>query len=1115
MIEATNYSFRCLAINDGGQSPGSGIDISTTQSLPATPGAPSFSGVDASQIIVTVPALPGGAESLTIQRKLANEANEAFINVAAGLAGGSANTVTGLASTTTYTFRVVAVNNGGFSFGVGANVTTTVIGASPGAPLAPTFTDVRATTLKVQAPVLPANTVQLKLQQKQSGEADSAYQEILDGLAGQSETLVSDLLPSTGYSFRFIAAGQNNGTTAGVAATVTTLGALPNQPGVPQFGAVTSTTAQIYSPSFPVGATSLSLFKKLKTEPNISFSLVASGIATGAIVSTSGLVAGTDYTFYFAAVNANGSTPGSPGYVTTAAAGGSAPAIPPTLILNSVEDNVVQFQGVSSPPTGTTFAVQRKYASEPDWAYRDIQNVLTNIPGLTPATAYTFRLIARSSTGQTPGSGTNVTTTGNSLAAPAAPHFSNVAPQSVVVLAPSLPMGATSLTLQRDNGNNTFINLATALAAGSSTTVTGLTASSSYRFRFVAVFPTLSVDGVSAWLYTPPSNVAAPSIPVLMAAFPDRVLIKSVSNRELSYKKAGESDYSYQSWGAERWTNQGLAIEFYDLTPNTIYNFRWRAANYDVFSPVLSVTTPSATQPLPGLPPAPSVGAVTTGAIALSIPSLPVHTLYLELEYQKGGVGAFIPDAPGGAKAFFAAATSYNFVPEPGQDYTLRWVAVGAGGRTIGPATLVTVPAGPGKPGVPVLVGVTNSSVTLTLPPLPANATSLRLYRPAYPNDLLLSINGSVVLAGGATVTVTGLQANTNYSFRCVAVDDSQNPGALTVGDSLYDVLTLPNSNAPAIPGTPGFSNIQSTQVTVTLPPLPDRAVSLILQKKAANDSSNFWSGDNIFTGLAGNSVVNVTGLTPAFSYRFRVVAVNAQGETAGSVAAVITDLPLPGLPSFSDITSGSVKVTAPPLPVGASLLTLHAKVSNQSDDTYERVSERLLGGEVTQITGLNRNTSYAFRYIAYSNYTTVVGPQASVTTLNASDVWASGPPISCQGIAWPQSGATLAKGSEGLLTAFLATDWDVRSSGATSNTLFSDTCNYAWTASAGQFKYGVASGQQVTWIAPTVSGSYVLTLTVKDQSSTNIGAAEIGSRHLDSGAADSPLTFNVTVTVP
>ena len=1088
---------------------------------PSAPGVPSFSAISASEITVTAPAFPANTTSLMLQKKLASGADSTYADVATGLAANSMSNVTGLAASTAYTFRFVAVGAGGTTAGSGANVSTAANITIPGVPAAPIFLNVSATTLKVKAPTLPANTVHLQLQKKLSSESDSAYREVIDGLAALSETLVSELSPLTNYTFRFVAMGQNNGATAGVSAAVTTLGALPYQPGVPQFGAVTSTTVQVYAPSLPIGATSLSLFKKLETAPNSSFSVVASGVTGGASVSATGLVGETKYTFYFAAINANGSTPGSSTNLRTPGFFGgpvNPPAAPPTLVIASVGDTTIGFQAVAPPPTDTTFTVQRKYASEPDWAYRDQSVAPTFVIGITPATAYTFRLIARSSDGQTPGSATSATTTGDSLVTPAAPRFSNVAPQSVVVLAPPLPTGANSLTLQKSSDGNNFVDVSTGLVGESSTPVAGLTANSYYYFRFVAVLPSRSVVGTSDGFYTPSSTIAAPTIPVLVAVFPDRIQIKNVNNRDLYYKKSGQSDYQYQPYGSIRWSNQGLVVEFYDLIPNTSYNFRWRAANYDVFGPTLSVITTSATEPLPGLPPAPSIGTVNSGSIGINIPSLPVQTLYLELQYRKGNTGAFITEEQGdyrllgsGPREFFASSTPYNFTPEPGQLYAFRWVAVGAGGRTVGPETSLTVPLGPDKPGLPIVVGSTNSTVTLTLPPLPPGATSLRLQR-ATPYNLsptLVSVGGSTTFAGGVTVTATGLQSGTEYVFGCIAVGDSQ-----TVGDWV-NVWTRPNANAPAIPGIPTFSNVQSTQITVTLPPLPAGANSLTLQKKDGNDSSGFWSGNNYRTGLAGNSVINVTGLTPALSYRFRVLAVNAQGETPGSVVAVITDLPLPGLPSFSEVTSGSVKVKAPALPSGAVVMSLHAKVSGQNDSTYDLVSDRLYGGETTQVTGLNRNTNYTFRYIAYSEYRTVLGPEASVITLNASDVWSSGTPISCGGIAWPQNGATLARGSEGLLTAFLATDWDTRSSGATSNTLFSDTCSYLWTASAGQFKYGVASGQQVTWIAPNVPGSYVLTLTVTDQSSANIGVAEIGSRHLGSGAADSPLTFNVTVTVP
>ena len=131
---------------------------------------------------------------------------------------------------------------------------------------------------------------------------------------------------------------------------------------------------------------------------------------------------------------------------------------------------------------------------------------------------------------------------------------------------------------------------------------------------------------------------------------------------------------------------------------------------------------------------------------------------------------------------------------------------------------------------------------------------------------------------------------------------------------------------------------------------------------------------------------------------------------------------------------------------------------------------------------------------------------------------WRVGNPISASGIRWPFAGATIVPGGEGHVSAFLATDFDQRDAtieGAIHSGVYSDPCTYVWECSGGSFKNGVNTGQAVVWLAPTLSGTYTIRLTVDDQNLANQPAHENGIRSdIARSFNDEPLVFTAQVSV-
>lgn|GEM_PF-6668274 len=607
-------------------------------------------------------------------------------------------------------------------------------------------------------------------------------------------------------------------------------------------------------------------------------------------------------------------------------------------------------------------------------------------------------------------------------------------------------------------------------------------------------------------------DVSATSILVAQPAWP-----ANTSSLSLQMKEARYADDAYITVASGLLPGEKTTIS--DLIPQKEYTLRYVAQGFGAGVTANGATVNVWTYPnWPGVPFPPTFLNRSDTTVTVKAPELPPNAQTMTLQRSTGDQLNYVDVEQGLLDNSTTQATGLTL----GTLYYFRYVAVNPYGQTPGEGRAIKTVISPGVPPAPVFESVGENSAVVNYIPFPTNTSQLRLEKkkagePDSAYAAVFTLSSEVT----GTREVTGLEAGTEYLFRYVAIGSgSDGFVAPTTPGPATTVNTTPGApTAPEPPEVPAFSNIARNSLTVTTPELPLRAVSLTLQKKLSSELDTAYT--DVETNLQGEQEVEVDGLTAGTSYHFRCVAVNAEGSTIGLAASVTTGDSPPGAlgpptfstPVYNGVLTASVIVTPPSFPALTSSLNLEMKEFGESDTEYQVVDNQILPGQTSLVSGLYNGKTYTFRYVAYGIGGNTPGTPANLTISALTSLWEVGTPIACEGIATPDQNITVAQDAEVPLSSAPAHDWDLRVwklGGVTlGTTRLADPCKYLWSATGGSFKASRVKGQSVTWVAPAVPGTYVITLTVDDQNTLNIGTGETGSRN-----DDPALTFTRTIIV-
>jgi len=899
---STTYHYRLVSGNNTGNT--QGLDQTfTTGPVPTSASTGTASSVAGSSATLNGSVTPNGFAT-TVHFDYGTTTAYGNSTAAQSVGSGSsaqavATPVTGLQGTTTYHFRIVAVNQSGTYYGADQTFTTT-----PPPPAATTNAATYATAAgaTLNATVNPngADTmVHFDYGTTSSYGASTAAQDIGSGTAAQSlSTVIAGLQSNTTYHFRVVASNQW-GTTAGSDMTLTTSG-----------GAPVATTTAVSG----IGATSATANGTIDPQGLTTTAYFQYGTSTS-----------------YGSQTANQTLPGN-------------------LMPNpSFEGGNTNGWSLGGSVTPTTFQAQTGWASQGSYACRFTTGTIPSggfseidanpyIQGITGATTYNvsadLNILSLASGQQVVLYVTFRNSSGSSLGKiqVAATRAAGLITLSGAQTAPTgTTQAQVDVTVQGAGVADLYFDNVKLLAAGTGTVqpvsapLSGLSANTTYHYRVVATSSAGTTFGSDQTFTTggPPSASTSAASGVTNTA---ATLNGSVNPNELAtsvyFDYGTTSSYGTstpaQSIGSGT-TAVPVSAGISGLSGGTVYHYRVVAINSagTTDGPDLTFTTPlppssSASAPAysdsstwkVGYSASPSQGGPPIAEVDLYAEG-PGQSTYTKVASDTSGSGSgtfnFTASAGDGTYSFYTVATDQGGdvqpAPSSGQASTQL--------DTVAPSSTASSPS-----------YSTASSWNVTYTAADNNGGSglarVDLYAQAPGQSSYTLVASSVGSAGSGSFTYTPSGGDGTYSFYTLASDNAGNvqaapssPQATTVRDS-----SPPTSTASA----PAYSNSQTWTVSYTTGQSSSgiSEVDLYAQApgqsgyaKVASDTSGSGSGSFTYTASAGDG-----------TYSFYTVATNNAGVTqttpSGAQTTTQLDTVAPSSSATSPALSSSTTISVP-----------------------------------------------------------------------------------------------------------------------------------------------------------------------------------------------------------